>query len=455
MTIKRDRYLNALIRRKDNGRVKIITGIRRCGKSYLLFHLYKNYLMAAGVPSEQIIELQLDDIENVRYRNPFHLHAYVKERLKNPERRYYVFIDEIQMCGTVSNPYMPDSAETVTFIDAVLGLMKIANADIYVTGSNSKMLSRDVLTQFRDRGDEIRVFPLSFAEFRAAYEAMPAGSPLSGSFPMSASVPPVQYAWRDYCTYGGMPYLLSLKTPEEKSRYLKDLFEETYIRDILERNDIRNDQAALEILLDFISSAIGSLTNPSKLERRFQSERKIKISHGTISRYLDFFRQAYVLDCAKRYDIKGSAYFDTPLKYYFSDIGLRNARLNFRQVEETHIMENILYNDLVRRGYNVDVGVVEYSRRQPDQTGAVKKVRVQLEVDFVVNRDSRRYYIQSALHVDDPQKREQEIQSLNRIRDSFQKIVVIKDDIVPRQDENGILYIGIERFLLDENILAG
>lgn len=455
MVIQRDDYLNALIQKKDNGRVKIITGIRRCGKSYLLFHLYKDHLMANGVPADQIIELQLDDIENIRYRNPFHLHAYVKERITDPDRRYYVFIDEIQMCGAVSNPYMPDSAEAVTFIDAVLGLIKIHNADIYVTGSNSKMLSREVLTQFRDRGDEIRVFPLSFAEFRAAYERMPSGFTFPMSFPLSVPVSPVQHAWRDYCTYGGMPYLLSLKTPEEKSRYLKDLFEETYIRDIIERNDIRNDQAALEILLDFVSSAIGSLTNPSKLERRFQSEQKVKLSHSTISRYLDFFREAYVLDWAKRYDIKGSAYFDTPLKYYFSDIGLRNARLNFRQVEETHIMENILYNDLVRRGYNVDVGVVGYSRRQADAKGAVKKIRVQLEVDFVVNQGSRRYYIQSALHVDDPQKREQEIQSLNRIRDSFKKIVVIKDDIVPRQDENGILYMGIERFLLDENALTG
>ncbi len=434
MEIVREKYLNNLIRHKDNGRVKIITGIRRCGKSYLLFKLYKNFLLSAGIREDQIIELALDEISNVRYRNPFELDAFIRKKIVDPSKRYYVFIDEIQLCEEVPNPYIENSEQRITFIDTILGLMKIENADIYVTGSNSKMLSKDVLTQFRDRGDEIHLFPLSFAEFHAAVQDK-------------------IHAWRDYCVFGGMPYILSLETEEEKSRYLKDLFEETYIRDIIERKNIRNDKEVLDLLLDFISSSVGSLTNPTKLEHRFLSEKKMKVTHTTISRYLDYFREAYIIDSAQRYDVKGAAYFDTPLKYYFSDIGLRNARINFRQTEENHIMENILYNELILRGYNADVGVVSCSKRISDISGKEKKALVQLEVDFVVNQSHQRYYIQSALNFSDPEKRHQEIESLKRIGDSFRKIVVVKDDIIPWHDENGILYIGIEQFLLDETAI--
>lgn len=434
MEIRRDRYLNQIIRKKDNGRVKIITGIRRCGKSYLLFDLYRKYLLNEGVEESQIIEVQLDDIDNIKYRDPFALNDHVKEQIKDKEKRYYVMIDEIQLCAEVPNPYVDDIDEKVTFIDTIMGLMKIKNVDIYVTGSNSKMLSHEVLTQFRDRGDEIHLQPLSFGEFKACY-------------------PDQDHAWRDYCVYGGMPYVLQLETREEKSRYLKDLFEETYLKDIVERKNIRNEQETLEILMDFISSAIGSLTNPTKLENRFLTEKKIRVTHATISKYLEYFKEAYIIDSAKRYNIKGSAYFDTPLKYYFSDIGLRNARLNFRQIEENHIMENIIYNELIYRGYNVDVGVVGYSKKEKDDTGNVKYVRVQLEVDFVVNRGNQRYYIQSALNVDSKEKRDQETNSLNRINDSFRKIVIVKDDIIPWHDEKGILYIGVQEFLLNENAI--
>ena len=434
MEIKRDRYLNQLIKKRDNGRVKIITGIRRCGKSYLLFDLYRKYLLDAGIAESQIIEVQLDEIDYIKYRNPFELNDYIKGKIKDRKKRYYVMIDEIQLCAEVSNPYVENTDEKVTFIDAVIGLMKMKNADIYVTGSNSKMLSQEVLTQFRDRGDEIHLQPLSYAEFKACY-------------------PDQEHAWRDYCIYGGMPYVLQLETQEEKSRYLKELFDETYIKDIVERRDIRNDQEILEILLDFVSSAIGSLTNPSKLENRFLTEKKIKVTHTTITKYLDYFKEAYIIDSANRYDVKGSAYFDTPLKYYFSDIGLRNARLNFRQIEESHIMENIIYNELINRGYNVDVGVVGYSKKEKDDAGNVKSIRVQLEVDFVVNRGNQRYYIQSALNVDTKEKQEQETNSLKRIGDSYRKIVIVKDDIIPWHDEKGILYIGVQEFLLSENAI--
>ncbi len=434
MEIRRDQYLDQLIRKKGNGRVKVITGIRRCGKSYLLFEIYKQYLLDQGVKEDQIIEVKLDDLSDAEYRNPFALDKHIREQIKDKKRNYYVMIDEIQMCAEVKNPYLDDPEEKITFVDTLLGLMKIKNADVYVTGSNSKMLSKDIMTQFRDRGDEIHLQPLSFAEFKAC---------------CSDQV----HAWRDYFTYGGMPYILQLQTHEEKSRYLKDLFEETYLKDIIERNDIRNDKEILEILLDFISSAIGSLTNPLKLENRFLTERKIRVSHNTIAKYLDYFKEAFLIDDAKRYDIKGSAYFDTPLKYYFTDVGLRNARLNFRQIEENHIMENIIYNDLIRRGYDVDVGVVEYSKREKDSSGKEKKIRVQLEVDFVVNRGNQRYYIQSALNVDTKEKQEQETNSLNRIDDSFRKIVIIKEDVVPWYDEKGIFYIGIQEFLLNEDVL--
>ena len=428
MVIERKQYLDELIKKKDNGRIKIITGIRRCGKSYLLFELYKNYLLNNNVSNTQIIELALDDIENIHYRDPFKLHEYIKSRIID-DQRYYVFIDEIQFSRSVKNPYIDDDDERITFVDTLLSLVKRKNLDIYVTGSNSKMLSKDILTQFRDRGDEIHVYPLSFAEMSSCYEDK-------------------NEAWEDYILCGGMPFVLELKTFKEKSNYLKKLFEETYIKDIVDRNKINNNEEALEVLLDFVSSAIGSLTNPLKLSNRYASEKKIKITSNTISKYLSFFEQAYVLYSAQRYDIKGSKYFSTPLKYYFADIGLRNARLNFRQTEETHIMENIIYNDLLRRGFNVDVGVMEYFT-----SVAGKTRRAQLEVDFVINKGNLRYYIQSAFAINNNEKREQERNSLKRIDDSFKKIIIVKDNIVPRYDEYGIYYIGIMDFLLREDFL--
>ena len=429
MQIRRGFYLHKIIEKKDNGRVKIITGIRRCGKSYLLFHLYRDYLLSSGIEDGQIISIALDEIDTLEYRNPFKLNDYIKEKTQDETKKYYVFIDEIQLSIAVKNPYLESDEKMVTFVDVLLGLMKRDNLDIYVTGSNSKMLSRDVLTQFRDRGDEIHINPLSFAEVCEVVEDK-------------------SLAFQHYSIYGGMPYIYSLKSDEEKNRYLKDLFQETYLKDILERNKIQNDKEVMEVLLDFTSSAIGSLTNPSKLSKRFLSEKQIKISSGTISKYLEYFEEAYLLSHANRYDVKGAKYFTTPLKYYFTDIGLRNARLNFRQVEETHIMENIIYNDLIRRGYNVDIGVVEYDCKKDG-----KRQKIQLEVDFVVNKGHERYYIQSALHIDSKEKQEQETASLKKIDDSFKKIVVVKDNIIPRHDDAGILYIGLENFLLDENAI--
>jgi hypothetical protein len=428
MLIERKQYLDELCKKRDNGRIKIITGIRRCGKSYLLFEIYKDYLVRTGIKQEQIIEIALDDIENLEYRDPFKLDDYIKNKISE-ERQCYVFIDEIQFSKRVKNPYSQDSDEDISFVDVLLSLMKRKNIDIYVSGSNSRMLSKNILTQFRDRGDEIHVHPLSFAELCQCYEDK-------------------NNAWQDYVVCGGMPYVVGLDSFNEKSRYLKDLFEETYIRDIVERNNIRNNDEVLELLIDFISSSVGSLSNPLKLSNRFISEKKINISSNTISKYLSYFEEAYVLYSAKRYDIKGAKYFSTPLKYYFADIGLRNARLNFRQVEETHIMENIIYNDLIRRGFNVDVGVVEYSSNIDG-----KKSRTQLEVDFVVNGANLRYYIQSAFALSTEEKRKQETNSLRRIQDSFKKIIILRDDIIPRYDEYGIYYIGLRDFLLSENLL--
>lgn len=428
MIIERKQYLDELIKKKDNGRIKIITGIRRCGKSYLLFELYKNYLLKNSIAENQIIEMALDDIENSQYRDPFKLNEYIKSKISD-DKRYYIFIDEIQFSRSVKNPYIDDEDEKITFVDTLLSLMKRKNLDIYITGSNSKMLSKDILTQFRDRGDEIHLYPLSFAEMSSCYEDK-------------------DKAWEDYVLCGGMPFVLEMETFEEKSRYLKGLFEETYIKDIIDRNQIKNSEQVLEVLLDFVSSAVGSLTNPLKLSKRYDSEKKINISNNTISKYLIYFEEAYLLYSAKRYDIKGSKYFSTPLKYYFADIGLRNARLNFRQVEETHIMENIIYNDLLRRGFNVDVGVVEYF---PSVEG--KTTRVQLEVDFVINRGNLRYYIQSAFAINSEEKKEQERNSLKRIDDSFKKIIIVRDNIVPRYDEYGIYYVGIRDFLLRDDFL--
>ncbi len=431
--LARKAYLEKLIAKKDNGKVKVITGLRRSGKSVLLFQLYREYLLREDVPEGQIISLALDIFENVKYRNPMELDRFIRERITDKKKRFYVFIDEIQYVSEIPNPYVDDPEAKITFIDVVLGFMQMPNVDVYVTGSNSKMLTTDVLTQFRDRGDEIRVFPLSFAEFYAAYEEDKRG------------------AWQDYYTYGGMPFILSLNSHEDKSRYLRDLFERTYIKDVLERNKILNDADVLSSLLDIIASGIGSLTNPRKLSNTFKSERQQAVAPDTIDKYLSFFQNAYLIQKAERYDVKGKKYIKTPCKYYYSDPGLRNARLSFRQIEETHLMENVLYNDLIRRGMDVDVGVVELATR--DNEG--RKVRKQLEVDFVVNRGYDRYYIQSALSIADPEKKQQEIASLIRIPDSFKKMVVVQGYMKPWKDENGIQYVGIEQFLLDESILIG
>ena len=427
----REQYLKEIISKKDNGRIKIITGLRRSGKSVLLFQLYREWLLGEGVKEDQIIALALDILENARYRNPLELDKYVRDHMVDPKKRYYIFIDEIQFVSEIQNPYVDNEGAKITFIDVILGFMHMDNADVYVTGSNSKMLSSDILTQFRDRGDEIRVYPLSFAEFYNEYEGDKRG------------------AWQDYYTYGGMPLATSLESHEEKSRYLKDLFDRTYIKDVLERHEIKNDTEVLDILLDVLASGIGSLTNPSKLANTFKSERQIGIGSETIEKYIRYFEESFLIEKAVRYDVKGRKYIGTPAKYYYTDLGLRNARLGFRQLEETHIMENVLYNDLIRRGMNVDVGVVEYNTKDADG----KKIRKQLEVDFVVNQGGKRFYIQSALSIADPDKKEQEIESLKRIPDSFSKMVVVRDYLKPWQDENGITYVGIEQFLLNEELL--
>jgi predicted AAA+ superfamily ATPase len=426
----REQYLNKIISKKDNRRIKIITGLRRSGKSVLLFQLYRDWLIREGIHEDHIIALALDVLENAKYRNPIELDKYVRDRMVADGKKYYILIDEIQFVSEIQNPYVDNSDARISFIDVVLGFMQMKNADVYVTGSNSRMLSSDILTQFRDRGDEIRVYPLSFAEFYHEYKGDKRG------------------AWQDYYTYGGMPFVTSLETHEEKSRYLKDLFDRTYLKDVLERHEIKNDAAVLSILLDILASGIGSLTNPTKLANTFKSERQIAIGSETIEKYIGYFKEAFLIEKAVRYDIKGRKYIGTPAKYYYTDLGLRNARLGFRQLEETHIMENVLYNDLIRRGMDVDVGVVEYNTK--DSAG--KKIRKQLEVDFVVNKGEKRFYIQSALSIADPEKKEQEIASLKRIPDSFSKIVVVRDYLKPWQDENGIIYLGIEQFLLDEDM---
>ena len=428
--INRDRYLNKLIRKKENGLVKVITGIRRCGKSYLLFEIYHQYLNQIGVDDEHIIELSLDDDMNIRYRNPLELGQYIRSLIIDKEQMYYVFLDEIQKVATIPNPYLPDSAETVGFVDVLLGLMKIKNVDLYVTGSNSKMLSSDILTEFRGRGDEIRVDPLSYSEFYQAYDD------------------DKRHAWRDYFTYGGMPLILSYAAHEDKSKYLKDLFDKIYIDDITARHKVK-DKGTLEDILNILSSSVGSLTNAKKISDTFQSVSNHPVSAETVNKYIDWFIDAFVLYRAQRYDVKGRKYIGSPMKYYFSDIGLRNARLNFRQQEENHIMENIIYNELRVRDFDIDVGIIQYNFRDSDG----KSKRTQLEVDFVASKADKKYYIQSALSIPDESKRNQETASLLRIDDSFKKIVVVKDDIIPWHDDNGILYIGIEEFLLDESFV--
>ncbi|WP_322875596.1 ATP-binding protein [Mycoplasmopsis felis] len=427
MNVNRDFYLNKLISKMHNNKIKILTGIRRCGKSYLLFNLFKEYLISQNINTKQIITISLEDIENIELRNPIKLNNFIKSKIEN-NHQYYAFIDEIQMCSGIKNPYV-ENGDEITFVDTLLALMKIKNLDIYITGSNSKMLSSQVLTQFRGRGDRIHVNPFSFKEINGLFENN-------------------NTALEHYLVYGGMPYIYSLSNFKDKNLYLKDLFDHTYISDILERNKLKNHKDIIVILLDFVSSNIGSLTNPTKLSNRFLSEKKINLASKTILKYLDCFQESYLISKADRYDVKGSRYFSTPVKYYFSDVGLRNARLNFRQIEYTHLMENIIYNELLARDYNVDVGVVEIQSNIDN-----KRKKVQLEIDFVVNLGYKKFYIQSAFNIESEQKREQETLSLRKIHDSFKKIVVLKDNIIPYHDDNGIYYVGLIQFLLDESVM--
>ena len=429
--IERKKYLDKLISRKNNDMVKVITGIRRCGKSYLLFRIYKDFLKSQGIDDEQIIELALDEIENIKYRNPIELGAYLNQMTADRNKSYYVFLDEIQKVIPVQNPYIENAEDKISFVDVVLSLMKRENIDVYVTGSNSKMLSSDILTEFRGRGDEIKVAPLSFSEFYNAYD----GDKHS--------------AWQEYFTYGGMPFVMQKKGHEEKAQYLQSLFDKIYISDIMERNKILHEKSVLDDLLNIISSSIGSLTNPSNIAKTFHSVKQLKIEDETVARYLEYFIDSFMISKAQRYDVKGRKYIGSPFKYYFSDVGLRNARLNFRQQEENHIMENIIYNELQYREFDVDVGVVEYNYK--NELG--KSARTNLEIDFIASKGSAKYYVQSALSVADEEKRLQETRSLYRVADSFKKIVVVKENIIPWHDEKGVLYIGIEKFLLDEQAM--
>lgn len=425
--IERNYYLNKLIERRDNGRIKVITGIRRCGKSVLLFDIFGDYLKAEGVTEEQLIILKLDVAMNARYRNPMELDKYLREQITTPDKRYYVMLDEIQEVSSIPNPWLNDENATIGFVDILLGLLDFKNVDIYVTGSNSKMLSTDVMTEFKDRGDEIHVNPLMYKEFYAAYQGEK------------------HHAWQEFVTYGGLPRVMSLQSDKDKSQYLQDLIRKTYLTDVIERNHIQKDISVLDDLLNIVASSIGSLTNPQKLENTFASVKQKKIDDTTISIYLGYFAEAYLLHRVEQYDIKGRKYINTPQKYYLSDVGLRNAQLNFRQQEETHLMENVIYNELCIRDFNVDVGIVEYNYK--DEQG--KSKRTKLEVDFVVNRGNRRCYIQSAFAIPDEEKRQQETNSLRRINDSYRKIVIVRNHIVPWYDVDGIYFIGLEDFCLD------
>lgn len=424
--IERNYYLNKLIEKRDNGRIKVITGIRRCGKSVLLFDIFGDYLKSMGVADDQLIQLKLDVAKNARYRNPIELDKYLRNRITDSAKHYYVMLDEIQEVSSVPNPWLNDKNATIGFVDVLLGMLDIPNADIYVTGSNSRMLSTDIMTEFKDRGDEIHVNPLMYKEFYSAYQGEK------------------NHAWQEFVTYGGLPRIMSLHSDKDKSQYLQDLIRKTYLTDVIERNHIQKDISVLDDLLNVVASSIGSLTNPKNLENTFASVKKTKIDDATISVYLGYFVEAYLLRRVQQYDIKGRKYINTPQKYYLTDVGLRNAQLNFRQQEETHLMENVIYNELCIRGFNVDVGVVEYNYK--DEEG--KSKRSKLEVDFVVNRGNRRCYIQSAFAIPDEEKRQQETNSLRRINDSYRKIVIVREHIVPWFDENGIYYIGLEDFCL-------
>ena len=425
LIIDRNHYLQKLIDRRENGMIKVITGLRRSGKSFLLFELFKSYLLQDGVKSEQIVTLALDDDANRQYRDPDALSAYLRERIKDTEMTY-LLIDEVQYA--ISAEEMKNREE-VRLYGVLNGLLRQKNVDIYVTGSNSKLLTKDVLTAFRGRGDEVRIYPLSFAEYYSA---------VSGD---------KSEAYEDYALYGGMPLVLSQKTDADKMNYLRRLFTEVYFRDITERYEISLPDV-LEELTDALCSSVGSLTNASKIERTLKTVKHIDVSANTISKYLNYLTESFLFDVARRYDVKGKKYFEYPSKYYCADPGLRNARLNFRQQEETHLMENIIYNTLLYRDCAVDVGVVEITETKDN-----KRTKKQHEIDFVVNRGAKKYYIQSALSIEDPDKRTVELRPLKSTGDFFKKIIVTKTSMRPWTDDDGILHVGLYEFLLNQNAL--
>ncbi len=425
-TIKRGKYLDQLIDKRENGAIKVITGLRRCGKSYLLFDIFYDYLLSHGVKEEQIIKLALDDDRNAKLRNPDALSEYLYSKVIGKKEMYYVLLDEVQFAITDEEL---KGHEPIRLYGILNGLMQLKNADIYVTGSNSKFLSSDISTEFRGRGDEIRVNPLSFAEFYEAFK----GDKYD--------------AWDDYITYGGMPRILSLRSDEEKTKYLSDLFKMTYVKDIVERHNLRGN-VVIESLIDVLASSVGSLSNPTKIASTFTSN-GVNASDKTISSYIEYLEDSFLIRKAQRYDIKGRKYINSPFKYYFSDVGLRNARLNFRQQEPTHLMENIIYNELAARGFNVDVGIVEHYVR----TAGGKQQTKQLEVDFVCNRGNKRYYVQSAFSIPTEEKMQQEQASLDRIDDSFKKIIVTQDRTKPWLNQKGYTIINTLDFLLKKNSL--
>lgn len=415
MEIRRDIYLKKLINRMHNGMIKVVTGIRRSGKSYLLFTIFKDYLLSEGVDEDHIISIELDRLENKKYRNPYVILEKIISQLID-SKDYYIFLDEVQLLDQ--------------FEDVLNSLLHIKNVDVYVTGSNSKFLSKDIITEFRGRGDEVHVYPVSFREYMTVFN----GDKYEG--------------WSSYVRFGGLPLTVTMNSDEQRVEYLTRLFEETYIKDIIERNHIEKKQE-LNDLINVLASGIGSLTNPSKIVATFNSVIQSDISLNTVRSYIEYLEDAFIISEANRYDVKGRKYIGTPLKYYFEDVGLRNARLGFRQVEETHLMENIIYNELRIRGFSVDVGVVMKRKR----TKAGVQEKKQLEIDFIANQGSRRYYIQSAFSIPDEEKREQEKASLINVGDSFKKIIIVKDVVKPWHDDDGILTISLYDFLLDEKSL--
>lgn len=413
--IKRDYYLEQLISRMDNGLIKVVTGIRRCGKSYLLRTLFKKYLLEQGVSEDHIIEMAFDLYDNIEFRDPKVFYPWVKEQLKDGEK-YFILLDEVQMLDE--------------FVSVLNGLADKKNCDVFVTGSNAKFLSRDIATEFGGRGDEIHMYPLSFSEFMSVYD----GHYYDG--------------WNEYITYGGIPIVVLADTDEQKMALLDDLFKETYIRDIASRNKVRN-VGEMETLLNILSSAIGSLTNPNKLQKTFKSVNQSKITATTITKYIEYLEDSFLIEEAKRFDIKGKSYIGTPMKYYFMDMGLRNARLNFRQMEVTHSMENVIYNELRKRGYRVDVGNIMIV--EPGKNG--KPVKKQLEVDFICSKGSKKYYIQSAYSLETEEKMAQEIRPFTKINDSFKKIVITSNTPKPFYNDDGILMMSVFDFLLKQESL--